>query len=64
MVTPKADCTCEGAARAACGTFACERCERVRPACCGAADECETEGADDGVCDDCAARAAWEGELW
>jgi|GEM_PF-3828322 len=58
------ECTCEGEARAACGTFACARCERRVPACCGAADEYDTEGADDGACDDCAARAAWEREMW
>lgn len=59
------DCTCEGEARAACGTFACAVCTRSRvPECCGAADEHEMEGAVSGVCDDCAARAAWEAELW
>ena len=59
------DCTCDDDDRAACGTFACAVCTRSRvPECCGAADEHETDGADAGACDDCAARAAWEGELW
>jgi hypothetical protein len=58
-------CTCEPNARDECGRFACVVCARQAPACCGAADEHETEGVGvSGVCDDCAARAAWEAELW